>query len=110
MKPEKLIADFLNVWDNQPEVFEATGAMAGLESLNAEMGELEDLSNPAIATKIEELCEAYSGLAEAIIGASRKPKPKPSESAQSEKVLDNRFPKLSQVLRERDRKDSSRET
>lgn len=101
MKPERLIAGFLQVWDNNPEVFETTGAIAGLESLRAAARELREESNRAIADRIEELCEDYPGLAEAIVAANRKPKPKSVKSAPAVNVLDNRYPELSETLRDR---------
>ncbi|XWK88684.1 MAG: hypothetical protein U7127_01070 [Phormidium sp.] len=101
MQPEKLINGFLKVWDDNPEVFENSGAIAGLDSMQKDIEKINQESLEYIAKRIEDLCDDYEGLAEAILAANRKPKPRKSEDTSLENVLENRYPEISKALREK---------
>lgn len=101
MKPEKIIAAFLQVWDKNPELFLSADVEADLDSLNQKITSSPDAPNSEIAKQIQEWCKNHPNIRDAVLAASRKPIPKSSQSAQSGNVLDNRFPTLSQILRER---------
>ncbi len=99
MEATKLINAFLQVCHNRPEVFDRTGAIAGLESMLGELDKIKQESAEDIAERIKKLCDEYPDLAEAI-NANRKPKPKKADDKSVDKTLDNRFTELSKVLQE----------
>ncbi|MFB2836256.1 hypothetical protein [Floridanema evergladense] len=101
MEPEKLINSFLKVWDVNPEIFEKTGAIAGLDSMQKDIEKINQESLEDIAKRIEDLCDDYEGLAEAILAANRKPKPKKSKDTNLENILENRYPEIYKALREK---------
>ena len=99
MEATKLINAFIQVCHNCPEVFDRTGAIAGLESMLKEIDKIKQESAEVVAERIEKLCDGYSDLADAI-NANRKPKPKKADDKSVAKTLDNRFTELSKVLQE----------
>ncbi|MGE5658159.1 MAG: hypothetical protein ACM37W_16270 [Actinomycetota bacterium] len=101
MEPAKLINGFLQVWDNNPEVFETTGAIAALDLMLKEIEKINQESLEDIASRIKDLCDDYEGLAEAIIVANRKPKPKKSKDITLENILENRYPEIPKILRQK---------
>jgi len=100
MKPKKLINAFIKVCENCPEVFDRTEAIHGLESMMGEIDKIKQESIADIAERIKTLCDKYPRLAEAIIANSKKPKPKKADDGSVEKIRDNQFTELSQVLQE----------
>ncbi|VXD19967.1 conserved hypothetical protein [Planktothrix serta PCC 8927] len=99
MTPEQTIAAFLEVWKNHPDFFLVSDIEADLDNLNQSIS--SDQSNEDIAKLIQNWCKNHPIIRDAVLAASRKPKPRKSEDTSLGNVLDNRYPELSKVLREK---------
>ena len=107
MKPEEIIAAFLQVWENDPELFLAADVEKDLDSLNAAIISPPDAANEDIAKQIQNWCKKHPNVRDVVRVATRKLKPENNASTSEEgKILDNRYPEISKVLRERLPKDS----
>jgi hypothetical protein len=62
MTPEITIKAFLEVWETQPELFEQTGAVGGLENLQTQIIKLRGQDNETVATTLKKWCKTYKPL------------------------------------------------
>ena len=101
MKPEEIIASFLQVWENQPDLFLASDVEKDLDSLNQNITSLSDTTNAELVAKqIQQWCKKHPRIRDLVCIAAKKPKPRKADDSSVEKTLDNRYEELSQVLRE----------
>ena len=109
MNPEETIAAFLEVWQTNPKnIFKTSGAINGLEKLNDIVQTHKADSNEVLAEKLGEWCAEYPELTGVVLATGeRKFKPKNNTPTQQEedRTLDNRYPEISQILRDRLSKD-----
>lgn len=112
MKPEELLAAFLEVWEtNSNNIFEKSGAINGLDSLQNKIQNSADKSNEEFVSILGEWCQNYPELTTAILaekdrqsGEGSKPrkfKEFQNSSSQESHSLQNQYPKISASLRER---------
>ncbi len=101
MTPEQTIAAFLEVWEIHPDLFLVSDIEADLDNLNQSIS--SDQSNEDIAKLIQNWCKNHPIIRDAVLDASRKPKPTKSDTSLGN-VLDNRYPELSKVLRQTNEK------
>ena len=101
---EEIIAAFRYVWENQPEVFENSGAIAGLAELQEGLS-LPNQSDKQIVAFLDKWCEDYKEVTDAVSEAfSRKIKLEnnaPKQDSQDSNSLANLNPTITSVLRER---------
>ena len=91
MTPEEYIARFLQVLENQPDVFLSySDAIEKLETIN-EIAKSENASNQQVAEAILYWSEGYPDIQTAL-ETERKFTPKPVDPAQQEGMLKNRWP------------------
>lgn len=109
MNPEEIIAAFLKVWETNPnDIFEKSGAINGLDRLNDIFVGSQSDSNEEFANKLGKWCEDYPELTQVVLAETeRKLKPENNISTQEDsKTLTNRYPKISQTLRDRQPQDN----
>ena len=123
MNPEETIAAFLEVWETNPNnIFKTSGAINGLDKLKETVETHKAGSNEVLAEKLGEWCAEYPELTGMVVAvgerklkdaasvASRKPRPEHHTPApEDSKILDNRAPEISKVLRDRLAKDGEEE-
>jgi hypothetical protein len=102
-KPEKTIAGFLLVWENNPELFLAAGVEKDLDSLNTAITSSRDAANEDIAKQIQDWCKKHSNVRDVVRVALKKFDPSKNFPTRPEedRTLDNRYPEISQVLRDK---------
>ena len=113
LTPEKIIAAFLEVFENRAEVFEVFSesvseedpprlARDDLPRLDVNIRNLKDRPNQEVADAIRDWCRKYPSIAEVVLDlAWRKPTPKATEPDKQEGILINRYPELPANLRTR---------
>lgn len=101
MTPEQIIAAFLEVWENYPDLFLAPDIEADLESLNQSITSAIDRSNEDIAKLIQNWCKNHPIIRDVVRDASRKPKPRKSKDITLENLLENRYPEIPKILRQK---------
>jgi hypothetical protein len=99
MKPEEIITNFWQVWQNKPDLLLAPEVEKDLGSLSQKITSLSDTTNAdLVAKQIQEWCKKHPSIRDLVCISHKKPKPKKSDDKSVEKTLHNRFPELSQVL------------
>lgn len=104
MTPEEIIAAFLNIWETNPNnVFEKSGAVKGLDRLKEVVTHSQSDSNEVFVDRLGQWCGDYPQLTTVVMAAKeRKFKPENNFSSQEvEQTLANRYPQISQALRDR---------
>jgi hypothetical protein len=101
MTPEITIKAFLEVWETQPELFEQTGAVGGLENLQTQIIKLRGQDNETVATTLKKWCKTYKPLRNEVLDTTRKPNLSRTQPEDRSQVLTNRYPELYQNLNER---------
>jgi hypothetical protein len=101
MTPEIIIKAFLEVWETQPELFQETGAVDSLESLQTQIIKLRGQDNETVAKTLKKWCKTYKPLRNEVLENSRKPKLSRTQPEDRSQVLTNRYPELYQNLNER---------
>jgi len=104
-RDEKRIAVFLEIWETNPDnIFETSGAIDDLQTLNERLIACQDQSNAEIAAAIKEWCRPYPKLTQKLmdIWGERKLKGADNDSSKTEdNSIINQYPKITQVLRTR---------
>ena len=95
------ISNFLQVFENQPDLFEQVGAVVALANLNQTISEMGDKSDEEVADAIAKWCEDYPEITKAINLKDRKPEPKPRNKEGQEPRLTNLYPQLPEHLKKR---------
>lgn len=109
---EQLIAAFLDIWETNPKnIFETSGAINGLDSLQKKIETSVDRSNEEFNSILGKWCQDYPELTKAILAEkdrqsgegsnSRKVKGYQNVSTQESHSLQNQYPQISPSLRER---------
>ncbi len=102
MTPEQTIAAFLEVWENNPELFLAEDVKKDLDGLNQALTSSPDAPNADIAKQIQDWCKTHHAIRDAVRSYTRKVKPENNISPQNNsKSLHNQYPQVSQTLRDR---------
>ena len=103
MTDEEFIASFLEVFENNPQIFiEQPGAVDALKNLSNTISDMTDKSNEEVADAIGEWCEEYPNITNEINSIiSRKLEPKPIKKEGQEPMLSIRYPSWPENLRNR---------
>lgn len=99
---EKIINNFLHIFENQSEIIYSSET----EKLLTDLGIVDDIakspdkSNEEVAQAILDCCQSYPDIYNAVLGV-RKPSPRPVDSSKQELMLKNLWPDLPENLRKR---------
>lgn len=102
MTPEQRIAAFLEVWETNPDnIWETSGAIRDLQTLNDSLVACQDKSDSEVAAEIKKWCRPYPKLTQKVMDKLGEKKLRGSDNA-SPKTGDtdykNIYPKIPEIL------------
>lgn len=101
MTPKEIIAAFLEVWENHPNLFLSSDVEPDLDILNQSLSSSPDTTSADIAKEIQEWCKKHPTIRDSVRLSTKKPKPKRSEDTSLKNILRNQYPEISKILRQK---------